>query len=740
MKINNLKTSLQLLIIACTIFSKYIEASESEIPEIFLAVSGMARYSSIVSGYAVLINRTDAYATKLKGHSLPTNQEKAIIEYNKAARKHNDELKIKKLAAAAGLDDHEKHTSHESLEKALKQEQFAFGVPDGHSVSSNVVVTGNSSAVVVSTETVPLNRRRLLAVLKEQAEKIKELEGRTGVQTIGTSAISRTGDKDADLLLMTYHVMLEKLKERATEYLKVKADFEEMKALCDEICKLRKSTSSEAWELEVSVLEKVEPFLERGSLIVGRYGSKVNHKGVASALQKATSDQERMEMLLEYWQNSYMCPVLDRYGELEDSTFLSDARELAIINETYFANLKARKLIAEAVFVKIAGVLLQDKTSFALQIQKNDEQACQEYMKFLKAEEEGLKLVQDFSVLPITLSLFRSPMAFFLLAKRHPNITVVPFEIMDRVSSEIDYLTLDQRKALFAYLYDISLRFQAVTLEYQSNTLLSTAIKVDDAAYLIEEVRKRLKDSNIKTFTPSSTDMGDSTRFCTKVADLVSGRTRRKAIIDGFLSERSILKGKMQGVTREKIEGYHTVNSVATEASIVGSVIGIWDLIQSDDAVGSIDLDLLLSQRNTLMELRKTLDANGPLLARIAVFKVGAVHNTNASMIPLPPPPITADTSFVPPPPPPPSFDDASSATVVVSPFVAQKSKFISVIELLEQQLVDKKSKITDYDDSMNTLLEIKEKAGNASKDQDLIQCELRLSPIKRKVKAAHAK
>lgn len=96
MKINNLKTSLQLLILACTIFSKYIEASESEIPEIFLAVSGMARYSSIVSGYAMLTNRTDAFAMKLKGHSLPTHQEKAIIEYNNAARKHNDELKIKK--------------------------------------------------------------------------------------------------------------------------------------------------------------------------------------------------------------------------------------------------------------------------------------------------------------------------------------------------------------------------------------------------------------------------------------------------------------------------------------------------------------------------------------------------------------------------------------------------------------------------------------------------------------------
>lgn len=68
-------------------------------------------------------------------------------------------------------------------------------MPDGHSLSSNVLA-GNSSAVVISTDTVPSNRRRLLAVLKEQAERIKELEGRTGVQTIGTSAISRTGDKE----------------------------------------------------------------------------------------------------------------------------------------------------------------------------------------------------------------------------------------------------------------------------------------------------------------------------------------------------------------------------------------------------------------------------------------------------------------------------------------------------------------------------------------------------------------
>lgn len=553
-----------------------------------------------------------------------------------------------------------------------------------------------------------------------------------------------------------------------------------------------KQREEEVFVIEDQDLDALLLIMQSANELVKPYKA-TKFAGIENRIRTAKSKEARVDVIRSIFDDLYVTPLSDELARLSNSEHLQQSLTLTKVFEKTMAGLQATKAYPESDFTQMTGVLSAAASKFANQIRENNRRLYEEYEPVLRAQLAflGQKDAGYFASQPMILSLLLEPAAFFMLAKPSDNVKVLPFGNIERIARELGCLELNQLKAVFAYLYFISDQFRDISGRYLGETLLTlTPITVADVDGLVELSRQAIKtNASPSEFVPSASDQGSLRQFAEGVISFKSGNTRKKAIRDKLQSERDLLRKALVGITPEQLMAFKGSQISAATSSVIERMLGCIDLLKEEDASVAHADEALLVHITTLKDLRLDLDKSENRSLPDAVRSLskkdasvdsgaptvslrratGNIQNMATSMgsvimsgtlkqltekgkgvadlsVPSPPPAPLFDMTFVPPPPPPPSFDDASSSvtTVVVSPFVAEKEKFLaekekflSGIAELEQQLKDKESIIADYAEAMENLLSIKEKAKEAGRERDLVQCALRLSPIKRQVKPA---
>ncbi len=613
----------------CAFFcSVELRAAAAEPTEILISGTGAARSQSTIYGFQILQNRTDNIALSLL-RTMPYNNAKQQYDLINA---YNAQLKEKQqaqlLAEAAGLEK-EKHHTLESLVSALHEEHYAYG--------------GNGSepsTVDIVAAPPPRKRQQLIKLLREYEERLKKLEkegGHTSRQEIlEGAALGSSGNVSLDMLLGSYYKAIEDIEKQSQALTDIQRSFFEIQSLYKSTLELAKKSvketagpkgkkiTEEILVIEDDALDVVLALMETSNDLVSKY-KKIKFEGIVKRMKNAASPEKRVTILQSVFDDLYITPISDELMRLSNTEHLQQSLKFTTLFEQQVTAIKSLGIYPEQEFVQVIGVLSKATTKFLNDIKENDRQTYEECLPLLEEEAKLLREIEDFSLTPMTLALFQEPMAFFLLFRPSSNVNVIPFGSIERIEREIEYLTEQQKKALFAYLYFISFNFQEVSQKFLKNTLLSaTPITPKDIAELIEIVKQNMKAAGqLKRFQPSLSDQGSLKEFSLRVKRLISGEAREKAIVEKFNTEQQYLRLMLNGITPEKIEDYKKVNKlVAKQSAAISQIQALWDLIMSHE-LPKCDLEKLLDFKEELLQLRNNLGEkeNNELLTKLAVFK-----------------------------------------------------------------------------------------------------------------------
>ncbi len=627
------------------LFVLLLEITAADLPsvqtEIQISGTGAARNRSIKAGFSTLQSREDHTALSLL-QTMPYNnfpQKEALINAYNAQLKERQQAQ--RLAEAAGLEK-DKHHTLESLVSALHEEHYAYGGDDSLSITNTEVATAPKPAV----------RQQLVKLLREYEERLKKLEkegGHTSRQEIlEGAALGSSGNVSLDMLLGSYYKAIEDIEKQSQALTDIQRAFFQIQSLYKGAFELTKKAVKEIagpkgkkitediFIIEDDALEGVLALMETSNELVSKY-KKIKFEGIVKRMKSAASPEKRVTVLQSVFDDLYITPISDELMRLSNTEHLQQSLKFTTLFEQQVTAIKTLGIYPEQEFVQVIGVLSKATTKFLNDIKENDRQTYEECLPLLEREAKLLSEVEDFSLLPMTLALFQEPMALFLLFRPSSNVNVIPFGSIERIEREIEYLTEQQKKALFAYLYFISFNFQEVSQKYLKSTLLSaTPITPKDIAELIEIVKQNMKAAGqLKLFQPSPSDQGSLGKFSLRVRSLISGEAREKAIVEKFNTEQQYLRNMLNGITPEKIEGYKRTNKlVAKQSGVISQIQALWDLIMSHD-LPRCNLDELLAFREELLQLRNKLGEreNGELLTKLAVFKEdGRLHGEAASI------------------------------------------------------------------------------------------------------------
>lgn len=215
-------------------------------------------------------------------------------------------------------------------------------------------------------------------------------------------------------------------------------------------------------------------------------------------------------------------------------------------------------------------------------------------------KKEKEKQEYDFAYIPVPLQLMRSPIAFFLLAKS--DFTDKKFNDIQILDQSLIYLTREQTRSFFVYLYDVHTNFSAYKKRYEEITLASPPpLQQKDVQELIKIFKNRLKtyfldyksragsegeageiaqeQSAEKTaaekpnFNPAFNDRKAFREFAMLIDDLISGAITTKIIKKELESLRIEFNHKLDRVT---IKGIDTVmQSEPTHAQVVEKTLRV---------------------------------------------------------------------------------------------------------------------------------------------------------------------
>lgn len=705
-----------------------------------------------------------------------TEQELLVAAYNKT-------LEAQRLAQAAGLANPKQHTSNESVKQALAQEQFAFTdlVPSSSSGNGAMVATGSDTTLKLQFGGLDMLfkaknggvRPLLIEAFRELAKKYAELEKASGQQqfrdVLSGRPIGSSGNVTLDLMLGSYYQAISDLEKQSQVFVAIQKAFYEVQSLYAEALKkgkeivtiiiIGKGRQLEEVELHIedADLDDVISYMQTAHDIVSRY-KQTSFAGIEKRMRNAkSSPQKRASELKDIFDNLYVTPLSDELARLSNSEYLQQSLQLTRVFEQSMAALKATKAYPESDFTQATGVLSAAATKFANQIRENNRVTYEEYLPVLDQQRTllGKNSADDFALLPMTLRLLQEPAAFFMLAKPSENVKILPFCNLGRITRELEYLSIDQQKALFAYLFYISDKFPEASGKYLEQTLLAaTPLVQSDVDSLLEEVRQHLKSGAQQSgYTPSASDQESLKQFAVRVAGFMTGDTRTKAIQSGLEHERTQLRQLLQGINAEQLEAYKVAKQseiTDTQLTLIGRIQYYMELITETGMPTKHTVDDLIGHIKALKEIRSELEisANKGLMTNVAAFnkakdssgsgtsttsqsltptkipsnsndspkldrsilmqgftkrvaEVAAQHKqtTIGSDVPTPPPAPPMDlndsTNVPPPPPPPPGMDDNSSSSgSTILPTNAVVNPLLQEISTLKAKLLAKQASI----------------------------------------------
>lgn len=653
MKIFNLNIQLCVRAIFCVIFCNIIElTSASDVAtEIIISGSGKAKIRSVESAFADLQKRSAAgdHIAKdlLQKPSGDWKQQELLISI------YNAQLQaLQRGGSSWGEAAGGRYSSKASLASELQGQGQGPDSLDGLASQARIKELEEQlrqSASPLSTDGLASQAR-----VRELEEQLRHIETQMGGEEFKKILADRPTAPASDIralsiMLEGYYAMINDLRLQTEKYREVSKDLATMQEIYaraqalgarvtkKEIMQLRggrtREITTEVTLLPDDKVPEVFVLMGRANEIARKYKAPALD-GVKKRIEQA-SPEKRMKELDGIFDGFYILPIADESERIEKIDLLELSIDCTRAAEGYVASLKALGVYPSTAFGEIDGVLSTAIRDLSEAIRRKDQEIYEDYLRnFLSKEIQTIKEYEDFSQVPMTVQLLRDPQAFFLLQKPSAGMRITLFDSLDRIESEIEYLTKDKKKALFAYFYYIIFKFPEVSGEYLKNTLGSvTPIQLGDVASLIRLVKLSLKkDQPPKLFTPKDPDQKELVNFSKKITKLMSGETYRERVIGKFSGSRSRLKTTLMGISSQGVDKYLREKNPSLELQAIARLIQKhWDLVRSDTQPEFDQLAVLTSE---ISDIQKKLDSDTALLVQIGLSSKDDVSRAAPSASP----------------------------------------------------------------------------------------------------------
>jgi hypothetical protein len=183
------------------------------------------------------------------------------------------------------------------------------------------------------------------------------------------------------------------------------------------------------------------------------------------------------------------------------------------------------------------------KTEITKKIKEKNEGLYKEYLPIYNQQ----KNVKNSDCKPSLLDFLTAPLYAILILENSNNTN--KFMKLDEIKESLPYLDNNQRKATYAYLYQVIEKFDVLNKEYKFMNLYDSQLKLFQIQDLLIRVKNSINEE-LKLFTPTSSQQSDYDKFKKEKFDkLISGDQRKIAL-------RSEINNNYENIAKN-LEGFY---------------------------------------------------------------------------------------------------------------------------------------------------------------------------------------
>ncbi len=229
--------------------------------------------------------------------------------------------------------------------------------------------------------------------------------------------------------------------------------------------------------------------------------------------------------------------------------------------------------------------LIAKKNEITQKIKEKNDQLYQECRSFYADQKNN----SSNECRPVILEFLAQPQfAIFLLKYNSPSETN-KFLKFEEMSNCLEYLSDDQKKAAFAYLYEVIRDFKILESEYKIMSRANPQIKLDQIEKLRVQVKNSLGDKS-KIFKDPN-NKSDFVNFKNAMDDLLTGVTRAKSLIDNIDLYTDIAT-KLPDASEAALDSLITENTEVDMSTQIKEIISRSKKIKVAEELDSLISDL----------------------------------------------------------------------------------------------------------------------------------------------------
>lgn len=249
-------------------------------------------------------------------------------------------------------------------------------------------------------------------------------------------------------------------------------------------------------------------------------------------------------------------------NSVEDKDPLLTIVKTIEIFEDHFKKLTALSSAAKANEGDVSAYFLNNKKEVAAKIKVKEENTYKECLPFYTEEKNEI----DTKDKPAILEFIPKPQfAILLLSKNYQQNAYFNFQEM---KDRLPFLDEKQKKAVYAYLYEIKNNFNKLVEEYKFMSRLNTTITTSMVQDLFIAVKNSLGEKSKTFITPSGNAKKDYDILKAAINSLISGEQRRTSLqqdIGGVLDD---IGARLIGISEAGLDNFISANKDPEETQI----------------------------------------------------------------------------------------------------------------------------------------------------------------------------
>ncbi len=410
--------------------------------------------------------------------------------------------------------------------------------------------------------------RRFEVLCKTAQEKI----GREAIGEILSAQPPEAADdnKALSLQIRSYREAMLSIMAQLLNRDKVREDFAEILSIEDHINIIAPGQVTD------DQVGKVVSLMNQANLITDKYKKTPANFGAIREKMTSSSAAERRRFLDSCITDLFIQPMGEEFDRVKKIEHIAMSVKCTNTYEYLIKTLEDAGVFSAKDCGKIVDYLLFARARLLRANQDVDMVTLNESKPFYERQLKDAKAYVGnvFERTPLTLTLFKHPRALLMLKNNNGE-----YSYFGRIENDLQYLSIEQKKALFVLLYEVNDRFREFSEWYTGQNFNPSVVQAKDISDLISTVREQIKNpSEPKKFTPGKTDKENLVKFSDEMEKLVTGEKFKSLVIKIFESNRKTLRSKLEEVTREGI-----ITSGQSSATIL-AVSEVLDLVTAPDS------------------------------------------------------------------------------------------------------------------------------------------------------------